>query len=198
MNRPTAPIRTIAMAIALGTGLVLAGCAQTPTRTPTPTPTSTPTRTPTSSPSSTTPAPDPTALTCDDILPVSVLDSALGESFALNTAFVPQTGSAGAEIAGAGGTACEWTDGSGATVVVAAGEPGSSVIEAAKSEASRAGTATDVFGASLTAYVSGDGGSTIDVFSEGGAWVQTTSSLYSSPSDAESIIDQILQELPSG
>jgi hypothetical protein len=137
-------------------------------------------------------------LTCDEILPVSVLDSALGESFTLNSAFVPEVGSAGAELAAAGGVACEWTDGSGATVLVAAGTPDSAVIEAPESEASRAGTATDVFGASLTAYVSGEGGSTIDVFGEAGAWVHTVSSLYTSPSDAESIIEQIMQALPSG
>lgn len=189
MSRFPAPLRMIAVAAAMGTGLVLAGCAQTPTPTPTPTETS--------APSPTTPASDPTALTCDEIAPVSVLDSALGESFTLNRAFAPQTGSAGAELVAAGGAACEWTDGSGATVLIAAGEPGSTVIEAAKSEASRAGTATDVFGASLTAYVSGDGGSTIDVFSEGGAWVQTTSLLYSSPSDAKPIIEQVMQALPS-
>ena len=188
MSTFSTPFRMIVVAAAMGTGLVLAGCAQTPTPTPTET----------SAPSPTTPPSDPTALTCDEIAPVSVLDSALGDSFTLNNAFVPQTGSAGAELAAAGGAACEWTDGSGATVLVAAGEPSPSVVEAAKSEASRAGTITDVFGASLTAYVSGDGGSTIDVFSEGGAWVQTTSSLYSTPSDAKPIIEQVMQALPSG
>lgn len=187
-------VRSITLTVALGTGLVLTGCAQSPA--PEPTQTIAPEPTGTTAP--TTPASDPTALTCDEILPASVLDSALGESFTLNNSFVPETGSAGAELAAAGGAACEWTDGSGATVLVAAGTPGAAVIEAAESEASRAGETTDVFGASLTAYVSGEGGSTIDVFGEAGAWVHTVSSLYTSPSDAESIIEQIMQALPSG
>ncbi|SIT66529.1 hypothetical protein [Microbacterium sp. RU33B] len=191
MSRSLSPRLTIACLAALSCGLVLAGCAQTAA--PEPTQTSAPAPEPTQ-----TSAPDPASLTCDDILPTSVLDSALGASFTLNSDFVPQTGSAGSELAAAGGVACEWTDGAGATVLVAAGEPGPTVIEAAKAEASRAGTATDVFGASLTGFASGASGSTIDVFSESGAWVQTTSTLYSSPSDAVSIVEQIMQALPSG
>lgn len=174
--------------------LVLTGCAAASA--PAPTPVKTKTAEPT--PAHTTHAPVPSAINCDDVLPTAVLDSALGGTFTLTTSYVPTAGSPAAQIAGAGGVACEWTEESGATVLAAAGEPGASIIASGKSEAARAGTPIDTFGASLTAYQSGQGGTVFDIFSDGGAWVQTTSSLYASPSDVTGIVEQIMQALPSG
>ncbi|PZQ91516.1 MAG: hypothetical protein DI534_00570 [Leifsonia xyli] len=187
MSRTRVSALPVAFVAIAATTFALAGCTPTPEPTPTQ-----------SNPPAPSPSTEPAGLTCDEILPTAALDSALGTSFTLNAAFAPAAGSAGATIAAAGGVACEWSDSSGATVLVAAGAPGTSAIEAGKTLAASAGTPTTIFGASLTAYQSGQGGTTFDVFSETGNWVQTTSSLYTDPSDVTSIVAQIMQALPSG
>lgn len=194
--------RLVAVAV-LGVALALAGCAQTPAPAPSPTATTAPAPAPTTTapttaaPTTPSPAPPSDAFTCDEILPTSVLDDALGSTFTAATSYVPQGGSPAAELAAAGGAACEWTDGTGATVVLAAGIPDAATMKAAENEASRAGESTDAFGASLTSYVSGEGGTTIDVFGARGAWIHTTSPLYTSPDVAAPLVTQVMQALPS-
>lgn len=190
---------TARMRGAIGAGVIallagsIVGCAAQPA--PTPTPTQTETRPATQSPSPTTP---PAAFTCDELVPTSVLDSALGGTYTLNPSFEPEADSPAGQIAAAGGTACEWSDGAGATVLLAAGSPGAGVIESAKSEAARAGQTTDAFGSSLASFLSGEGGTTIDVFSEIGTWVHTESAAFTSATVAQPIVASVLQALPSG
>lgn len=175
----------------------LAGCSSAPA--PEPTETVIETVAPPSSPDP-TPSPTQTAagITCDELVSTSVLDDAFGGTFTLDDAFEPDADSPAGELLAGGGTACEWADGSGNTVLLAAGSPGADVTDAAESEAARAGEETDVFGSSLTAYSSGQGGTIIDVFSENGTWVHTESSLYTSPDLAEPVVSAALQEQPSG
>lgn len=186
-----------AAAMAALVALSIVGCAAQPT----PTPTSSPTNT---HPATQAPAPVPTSTpgsaspTCEELVPSSVLDDALGGSFALNASFTPSSGSAAGEIVDAGGTACEWSNADGVTVLLAAGAPSEDVAAAGKSEASRAGESTDAFGSSVDSFLSGEGGTTIDVFTRSEAWVHAESAAFTSVAAAQSIIASALQELPSG
>ncbi|MGB4778200.1 hypothetical protein [Microbacterium sp.] len=198
-------VAAMAFVAVLTVPFALAGCASTPTPTHTPTPTPTPnTKTqtaPAPAPSSETPQPqpEPTAatFTCDELVPVSLLNSTFGGSFTAQTPPAATDGSAVAQIIAAGGTACAWSNDSGQQVALAAGQFEADVIQAGESAAARAGEQTDAFGSDLTAYASGQGGTTIDVFSEIGAWVHTESVLFTSPAVAGPIVTSVMQELPS-
>lgn len=184
-----------AFAAAFAVPFVLTGCAQTPA----PEPTSPPATEPVPAPETPAPTPTPTpaAFTCEELVPVSLLQSTFGGTFTPQEPPAPGAGSAVDMLVDAGGTSCAWSDDSGNVVLLAAGQVGTQVVDDAEAMVSRAGVETDVFGADLTAYSSGQGGTLIDVFSDIGAWVHTESVLFTSPAVAGPVVANVLQELPS-
>lgn len=194
--------------------IALAGCASTPPATSvtpapqtsaptnpttpaTPAPVDPPSSQPVSTPTEAPTQPAANAPSCDELLPTDVLARAFGGTFKLNHSYSPATSTPEHRIAENGGVACEWVQAGGPTFALAAGIPGESIVHAGKSEASRAGETSDVFGPNRTTYLSGPGGSIVDVFGDAGAWIHMTSSLLSEPGRAASIVTDVMQALPS-
>src|SRR5262245_9385315 len=94
-----------AFAAVLTVPAALAGCSSAPA----PEPTETVVETVAPAPP-TTPAPGPTqmpsGITCDELVPTSVLDNAFGGTFTLDDAFEPDADSPAGELVAGGGTAC--------------------------------------------------------------------------------------------
>jgi hypothetical protein len=158
----------------------------------------------TSSPAS-TPAPTATSalgITCDELLPSSVLDT-LAPGFALLPDSTPASGSNAAQIVSYGGISCDWSDASGATVTLAVAKPTADQLSTAETAIGGSGTRSTLFGADVTAWTPTGGGTfpgDFEVFPEAGYWISTVSSLYTGPdsTQAQTVVAQVLQALPSG
>jgi hypothetical protein len=198
--------RLLASTAALGAlAAVLAGCASSeqPATSPAATPAATTT-------AAAKPAPTPSGaaststlgLTCDDLLPGTVLDG-LAPQFTPVPSYQPTTGSYAAQITSFGGVACSWTDAAGDTLDLAVAKPTRDQLTTAETGIGNSGTKIDSFGSDVSAWTANSGGTfsgDFEVFPASGFWISTTSDLYEGPDSAKAktVIEYVLQALPAG
>ncbi|THG34359.1 hypothetical protein E6C70_08795 [Glaciibacter flavus] len=199
---PTITSKILASATVAAAAIALSACASgtASSPTPTPTPTSSPTSTPTSTPSGSAQGIDCNTLQPEVASAITALDSTL----ALQNAPSPDEGTYAATILNDGGVFCQWS-GSGAvsTVSVALVSLDPSDLAAAQAKVAASSTPSDVLGGATDApaYVANSGGTAsgdIEVFTQGGFWISTTSPAFATPNAAKDLLQAILQALPSG
>jgi hypothetical protein len=186
------PVVTIAM-------LGLAGCTG-PTAPATPSPSATHTAASAAKSTPSVTASPASAIPCGDLLPTSALAS-IGKGLTPTPSFTPAEGTYPAMIVQLGGEACEWTDASGNTLVVAVVKPVGAVLASEQQTVAASSTQTSAFGSGISAYEADSGGTSADdyeIFTPGGYWVSVLSPMFPTPESAASTVSIVLQALPAG
>jgi len=141
-------------------------------------------------------------LTCDQLVPAPVRDG-LQPGMKPTASFKPAAGTYPAKIVALGGTACQWQAPNGIAVDVTVGKLTPSTLATNQAKVAASSTSTLAFGdkSDVKGYVSNTGGTysgDMEVFTADGYWVSAQSPLFTSPSNAESVIGAVLQAVPSG
>ncbi len=115
-------------------------------------------------------------------------------NFALDSTFVPESGSSAAQIAADGGLACRWINlTSQETVDVAVSIPADTDLAAAQQAAAAGGVAVPEFGDAYFRSVEGIG--YLDVFSDG-YWLTLQSTWFYEARDATTLVEAATLALP--
>ena len=198
----TVPSRLLAAAALVSAVLVLSACASGTASSPTPAAT---TSSPTSTPTTTAASGSAKGIDCNTLQPeVASAITALDPTLTLQNAPSPDAGTYSAKILDSGGIFCEWSGSNDqSTVSVALVSLDPTDLAAAQADVAASSTPSDVLGGAsdTPAYVANSGGTAsgdVEVFTEGGFWISTTSPKFATPDAAKELLQAILQALPSG
>lgn len=192
------PLRSLSLAasVLVATAL-LSGCVPTETvdpetgETTTPTPTASETATPTPTP--TAEAGTPVTLTCEQLVPNSVMYS-FDPNFSLQPSFTPAPGSLAAEAVEAKGIACQWVhQTSGATIELSAAQPPAEALNDRMNDLVVSSNSVPTYG--VEGYFQLDGATGEAQAFPLPYWVTAVSTAFYEPGDAEPIVAAMISAL---